>query len=147
MNGKHTDAARVWQRVLAPAPQEQQTLQFLARQLSLDQGYLKQLSKGNDDRTLGQLVQEYASQLRCLRGILKLSGGSLPGHVPASPPDHSLGRCFDHALQRLAACQIRSSDPVYGPVFRELAKQTEHHCRCITELLGSNLKEGKEKGR
>lgn len=130
------DAARVWQRVLSPGPQEQQSLQMLLRQLSLDHAYLQRLSKA-DDRFPGQLLQEYADQLRCLRGILALTGGSIPRPSPASPPEHSLSRCYDHALQRLGAYQLRSSDPVYGPVFRDLAQQTEHHCRWITELLGS----------
>ena len=147
MKPKHPDAARVWQRVLAPAPQEQQTLHSLSRQLSLDHGYLKQLAKDNDDRLLGLLVQEYLGQLHCLKGILMLSAGNLPRNTVSRPPDHSLSRCFDHGLQRLAAYQLRTSDPVYGPVFRDLAGQTEHHCRCIVQLLGSSLREGKEKGR
>ena len=147
MNAKYPDAAGVWQRVLAPATQEQQTLPLLARQLSMDLGYLKQLSKGNEDRTLRSLVQEYTGQLRCINGLLVLSGGTLPRNATTALRGHSLRRCYDHSLQRLSAYQLRSSDPVYGPVFRDLAGQTEQHCRRIAELLGSTFEKGMEKGR
>ena len=147
MKPTHPEAARIWQRVLIPEPREQQTLQLLMRQLSLDHAYLKQLTKANDDRTVELLVQEYAEQFRCLKGILILSADSLPRNVSTGGAGNSLRGCFDHALQRLSAYQLRSSDPVYGPVFRDLAGQTEHHIRYIAQLLGSSLKEGNEKGR
>ena len=137
MKSKYPDAARVWQRVHSTAPQEQQSLQVLMRQLSQDLAYLKQLAKNGDEATLGLLIREYTGQLHCLKGILTLSGGTVPRIAPTCPPDHSLRRCFEGALQRLGACQLRSSDPIYGPVFRDLAHQTQHHCCCITELLGS----------
>lgn len=130
MKPKYPDASRVWQRVLPQEPQEQQSLQMLLRQLSLDHAFLKRLPKG------GSLLQDYADQQNCLKGILILTGGNLP-REGGSMSEHSLRNCYDHALQRLAAYQLRSSDPVYGPVFRDLARQTEHHCRLITELLGS----------
>lgn len=136
MKPKYPDAARVWQRVLPTVPEEQKSLQMLLWQLSLDQAFFKQLAKNPEEPMLGQLLREYAGQYHCLKGILTLSGGRFPRKAPTSPPDHSLRRCFDHALQRLGAFQLRSSDPVYGPVFRDLARQTEYHCRCITQLLG-----------
>jgi hypothetical protein len=103
---------------------------MLLRQLSLDCTYLKRLGKSSP------LLQEYTDQQNCLKGILFLTGGRLP-REGGNPADHSLRRCYEHALQRLGAYQLRSSDPVYGPVFRDLAQQTEHHCRLIAELLGS----------
>ena len=111
---------------------------MLMRQLSLDLMFFRQLAKGNDDRLLTLLTGEYNGQLRCLTGILTLTGGAAPRNVPGALPDHSLSRCFDHALRRLGAWHLRSADPVYGPVFQDLARETEHHCRCITELLGSS---------
>ena len=137
MKSKYPDAARVWQRVLAPGPQGQQTLQMLLRQLSLDTAYLKKLSKAGEDPTLGLLIREYTGQSHCLRGILMLTGGSLPRSATGPLTENSLSRCYDHALQRLAAWRLRSADPVYGPVFQDLSRQTERHCRCIAELLGS----------
>lgn len=137
MRPKYPDAARVWQRVHPSEPQEQQTLQMMIRQLSMDITYLKQRNKTGDDPTVGQLIREYAKQLHSLRGILILTGSSLPREAGAIP-DHSLHRCYDHALQRLAAYQLRSSDPVYGPVFRELSTETAHCCFCITQLLGNS---------
>lgn len=130
------DAARVWQRVLSPEPQEQWSLQALIRQLSMDIADLKQLSKAGDDRTVGMLTQELAGQIACLKGVLMLSGSNVP-HIPeGTRSDHTLKQCYDHALQRLGAYRLRSSDPVYGPVFQELANQTQQHCRLIPELLG-----------
>ena len=126
------DASRFWQRVHPPEFREPLTLQMLLRQLSQDSAFLRQLPKSNDQ----PLLQEYIRQQHCLRGILILTGGNLPKNTPALPRDHSLSHCYDHALQRLSAYQLRSSDPVYGPVFRNLAQQTEHHCRLIAELLG-----------
>lgn len=126
------DASRVWQRVHPPEFREPRTLQMLLQQLNQDSAFLRQLSKAKDH----PLLQEYSRQQHCLRGLLILTGSNLPKSSPAFPRDHSLSRCYDHALQRLAAYQLRSSDPVYGPVFRNLAQQTEYHCRLITELLG-----------
>ena len=142
MKPKYPDPARVWQRVLPTAPQEQQSLQMLLRQLSQDLAFLKQLSKTGEEATLGLLIREYTGQLHCLKGILILTGGTVPRTAPTCPPDHSLRRCFDGALQRLGAWQLRSSDPIYGPVFRDLAHQTQHHCRSIAELLDSGRQMG-----
>ena len=133
MKTNYPNPSRVWQRVHPPELREPPTLQILLQQLMQDSTYLRQLLKSNDQ----PLVQEYTRQQHCLRGILILSGGNLPRTSPAIPRDQSLSRCYSHALQRLSAYQLRSSDPVYGPVFRNLAQQTEHHCRLITELLGN----------
>lgn len=136
MKSKYPNPAQVWQRVHPPEPQEQQTLQSIIRQLALDIAYLKRHSKGGEDPSAGWLIREYTAQLHSLRGILLLTGGHLPREA-GTAADHSLRQCYDHALQRLAAYQLRSADPVYGPVFRELAGQTQRHCLTITQLLGS----------
>ena len=133
MKQNYPDASRVWQRVHPSEPMEQRSLQMLLQQLNQDSAFLRQFLKSNDH----PLLQEYNRQINCLKGILILTGGTPPRTSPAVPRDHVLSRCYDHALQRLSAYQLRSSDPVYGPVFRDLAHQTEHHCRLITELLGS----------
>ena len=146
MKSAYPDPNRVWQRVLAPDPTEQQTLQMLLRQLSLDIAYLSQRSKAPEDPVAAQLIREYTGQLHSLRGILLLTGGSIPADA-AGAADHSLRRCFDHAMRRLGAYQLRSSDPVYGPVFRQLAEQTGQHCFLLTRLLGKGLHGRKEKGR
>ena len=139
MRSKYPNPAQVWQRVHPPEPREQETVQMLVRQLQLDLAFLKQGPKGNSLRE--QLVREYTDQLLSLKGILQLTGGRMP-REGGGLPDHSLRRCYDHTLQRLGAFQLRSSDPVYGPVFRDLSQQTERHCRYITELIGSKSKDG-----
>ena len=136
MKPKHPDAARVWQRVFSSEPTQQLSLQMLMRQLSQDIAYLKHRSKGGGDSTAELLIREYADQLQALKGIALLTGTPLPREVTGTA-DHSLQRCYDHTLQRLGAYQLRTSDPVYGPVFRCLARQTERHCLRITQLLGS----------
>ena len=132
MKPKFPDASQVWRRVHSPEPAEQLTLQMLLHRLNQDCASLRQFLKSNDH----PLLQEYNRQINCLKGILILTGGTPPRTSPAVPRDHTLSHCYDHALQRLAAYQLRSSDPVYGPVFRDLSHQTEHHCRLIAELLG-----------
>ena len=136
MKPKSHDAARVWQRVLSPEPAEQLSLQMLMRQLSQDIAYLKHRIKGGGDAATELLVREYTEQFHSLKGIALLTGSSLPREATGIA-DHSLRRCYDHALQRLGAYQLRTSDPFYGPVFRCLARQTEQHFLRITQLLGS----------
>lgn len=130
MNSKYPDPAQVWQRVHPTDNGEQQTLQGLLQLLAQDRAFLQQ--------KLGEvpLTREYADQIACLKGILILSGGKLPRNVPNPKSSLTLGRCYDHALQRLSAYQLRSADPIYGPVFRQLAQQTQHHCQLITESIG-----------
>ena len=128
---KYPNPSQVWQRVHPADPGEQQTLQTLLIRLNQDQSFL--LRKYPES----PLLQQYRQQSNCLKGILILTGGRLPKSTAALPSEHSLGRCYEHALQRLSACQLRSADPVYGPVFRNLSQETERHCRLITELLGS----------
>ena len=130
MNSKYPDPAQVWQRVHPTGTGEPQTLQGLLQQLAQDRAFLQ--------RTLGDvpLTREYADQSSCLKGILILSGGRPPRNIPNSGKSLTLGRCYDHALQRLSAYQLRSADPVYGPVFRQLAQQTQRHCQLIVESIG-----------
>ena len=136
MKPKSPDAARVWQRVFSPEPTEPQSLQMLIRQLSQDLAYLKHRNKNTGNSIPELLIREYTEQLHALKGIALLTGSSLPREVTGIA-DHSLQRCYDHGLLRLGAYQLRTSDPVYGPVFRCLAGQTEQHCLRITQLLGS----------
>lgn len=135
MKSNYPNASRVWQRVLPPEPQEQQSVQMLMRQLSLDLAYLRQRANTGEDSVSGVLIREYRAQLQTLNGILRLTGGHSPREAGAAA-DHSLSRCFDNALRRLGAYQLRSADPVYGPVFRDLARQTEQHCRFIMQMTG-----------
>ena len=136
MKPNFPDAAQVWQRVLSQEPTEPQSLQMLMRQLSLDLAYLKHRTKNSRNSIPELLIREYAEQLHALKGIALLTGSSFPREVTGIA-DHSLQRCYDHGLLRLGAYQLRTSDPVYGPVFRCLARQTEQHCLRITQLLGN----------
>ena len=132
MHSNNPDAYAVWQRVHPSGSPEPQPLQILLQQLQQDQAFLIKRNRREDQ----PLLQELTTQIHCLKGIVMLSGGTLPRNIPAPPPDHSLRRCYDHTLQRLTAYQLRSSDPVYGPVFRNLAQEAEHHCRLIAERVG-----------
>ena len=136
MKSQGPDAAQIWQRVHSPEPTAQLSLQMLIRQLNQDTTYWKRRRNAGDDSTVELLIREYTAQLHALKGIALLTGTSLPREI-GPMADHSLPYCYDHALQRLGAFQLRISDPVYGPVFRCLARQTEQHCLQITQLLGS----------
>lgn len=130
MNHNDLDPAQVWQRVYPEASGAQQTLQGLLMQLWQDRAFLQQ-AIGSDP-----LIQEYTDQASCLKGLLILTGGRVPRNSPPVKNRLTLRQCYDHALQRLGAYQLRSSDPVYGPVFRNLAQQTERHLRLIVQHIG-----------
>ena len=132
MNAQYPDAAQVWQRVHPLTPGEVPTLQTLYLELRQDLAFLQSLKRAP------ALVKHYTEQQNCLKGLMILSGDRLPKNTPAPFQDHSLSRCYDHALRRLSAFQLRSADPIYGPVFRELAQETQHNCRQIAQLLGSS---------
>lgn len=130
MKHNDLDPAQVWQRVYPRESGEPQTLQGLLMQLWQDRAFLQQ-TIGSDP-----LIQEYADQASCLKGLLILTGGRVPRNAPPVKNRLTLRQCYDHALQRLGAYQLRSSDPVYGPVFRNLAQQTERHLRLIVQHIG-----------
>lgn len=130
MKSNYPNPSQVWQRVYPKEPGEQQTLQGLLLQLKQDRAFLQQLL-GDDP-----LIREYGDQFACLKGVLMLTGGTLPRSSSNSKTKLTLSQCYHHALHRLSAYQLRSSDPVYGPVFRNLAQQTERHCRLIVQIMG-----------
>jgi hypothetical protein len=130
MKSNYPNPAQVWQRVYPKESGELQTLQGLLQQLKQDRAFLQQIL-GDDP-----LVREYGDQFACVKGVLMLTGGTPPRSTAVSKVKLTLTECYHHALHRLAAYQLRSSDPVYGPVFRNLAQQTERHCRLIVQIIG-----------
>lgn len=137
MKPNYPDAARVWQRVM-PREQTQPSMQMLMVQLKQDILFLKQRFKSSSSGA-EQLIREYTDHYYTLKGIALRTGSRFPGEV--SPmAGHSLQVCYDHALQRLSAYQLRISDPAYGPVFRSLAPQAENHCQKILQLSGETAR-------
>ena len=138
MKPNYPNAARVWQRVLSQDAPQQQSIPMLMVQLKQDIHLLKQ--RINNGSTAAELlIREYTDQYHSLKGMTLHTGGRLPGEVTALA-GHTLQICYDHALLRLSAYQLRISDPTYGPVFRCLAQQTEQHCQKILQLSGETAR-------
>lgn len=151
-------AARVWQRVTAPAAPHttpapdarnlQELMNLIAQELADATTYLhlSRRFQGKESGILRRLSEQEQAHTACLKGIYTLLTGSHPPvrTAPPSqdPPEAILRRCYGQEMHCLAQYEIRQKDPEFGPVFARLAEQEREHCRTILELLG-NLKKGK----
>ena len=141
-------AQRVWQRVRATERPEDEAAQLpalIAEKQEQAATYL-QLSRrfqGKDAAVLRRLSEEERSHAACLKGICTLLTGDPPTvHSPApsrEPTQALLRRCYGKELQCLARYEQWAAHREYGPVFTQLARQEQEHCRILLELLG-NLK-------
>lgn len=151
-------AARVWQRVTAPANAHaapapdsrnlQELMSLIAQEWADATTYLhlSRRFQGKESGILRRLSEQEQAHTACLKGIYTLLTGSHPPvrTTPPSqdPPEAILRRCYGQEMHCLAQYEIRQKDPEFGPVFARLAEQEREHCRTILELLG-NLKKGK----
>ena len=83
--------------------------------------------------------QEF-SHAACLKGMYQLIAGE-KADVPApklapDTPEAILRRCYGREMHCLAQYEAHSTDPDYGGVFTQLAKQEQEHCRQLLEILG-----------
>lgn len=138
-------AAAVWQRVhITGQPrQDVQSLLTLIQDEVTDGIIYLQLSRQltSHQALLRQMFQQEQSHAACLKGIYTLITGQRPVlHSPKltpEAPEASLRRCYGREMHCLAQYEARSSDPEYGMVFSQLARQEQEHCRYLLELLGS----------
>lgn len=92
-------------------------------------------------QALGRMAREARAQGACLGGIYALVTDLSPER-PVPTPDTGtlpirLKKSYGRAMRLLAACEARSRDPEYGPVFQRLAARQQDHCRKILEIIGS----------
>ena len=140
-------AARVWKRVngeaeqaAAPAPSAQALAAAELEQAAMLLGLSGQF-QGKNKALLRRLYEEEKAHGAMLRGIQLLTAGKCPAVKPAparqTTPEIALCKCYAAALRAMKEYESRISDPEYGPVFVQLARQESVHCACILEILGS----------
>lgn len=139
-------AARVWQRVragepAAPGPREE-SVEVLHQSNALAGLYLglQRRLTGEARAPVRKLYRQHRELTACLKGMLRLSGATVPGLPPVSPGTGPipgiLESCF-HRERRLGdALAGRSGDPALGPVYRLLADQAVHRELAVLALLG-----------
>lgn len=134
-------AARVWERVQAPASPgaDPSRLLPLIREEWLDALTLQHLAQKLP--AAGGLAAQSQAHVSCLKGMYRMLTGSVPKISPPTlkqEPAHALLRgSFQRQAQLLSQYEARQADPQFGPVFRRLAAETQlQGCR-VLELLGT----------
>ena len=138
-------AARVWQRVQAGHGSDPEELMTLAALERSDAAVYLQLShrfQGEEAALLRRLYRQKLSRAACLRGMYQLRTGNRLSSAPVKGQplqntQAALRRCYGREMQSLAACEARSHDPEYGPVFGDLARQGRTHCQLLLTLIGT----------
>ena len=140
-----TKAAAVWQRVHSSAPPSRsaQALLTLIHDELADGTLYQQLARhftGARSTQLLQMAKQEFSHAACLKGMYQLIAGE-KADVPApklapDTPEAILRRCYGREMHCLAQYEAHSTDPDYGGVFTQLAKQEQEHCRQLLEILG-----------
>ena len=138
-------AAKVWDRVqntAVPVGDAQAIMNLIAEELTDSAAYQRLARKLPPPQAAvaRQIAQQEQSHATCLKGIYALITGRKaivpPPTVSDDPPDIVLRRCYGREMRMLAQYEARQSDPQYGHVFRDLARQEQEHCHRILEILG-----------
>ncbi len=141
-------AAQVWQRVLQQTPQQatgldpQQLPQMIADELTDAAIYLalSRRYQGKENALLRQMFQQEQDHAACLRGMYTLITGTRPAVRSQKPTQEKaeelLRRCYGREMRALVTYEEKSSDPVYGQIFAQLAQQERAHCHNLLTLLG-----------
>lgn len=139
-------AQRVWQRVRGeePANAPLTALQSLAAaEWTQASAYLllSRQMQGEEKELLRKLSRQEREHGACLRGIHAMATGeplSARGVPPeAQTPEAVLRKCYSRTLRAAGEYEKRSTDPEYGCVFEELARQERAACRMILQILGN----------
>lgn len=141
-------AQQVWDRVqnANPAPDSQALIKLIEEEL-LDAATYQKLSRRLPPPQAAiarQLAAQEQAHAICLKGIYTMLSGEKPGFSPPAvadePPDLTLRRCYGREMRCLAQYEARRGDPLYGHIFRSLAKEEQAHCHRLLELLGAITK-------
>ena len=137
------EQVKIWQRVKGESPPVMDGLPGLvAGSLARAALYstLARQVQGPGRSILQQLQEEEQHCARCMKGIYRFVSGTPMnvGTVPLSSDkfEVALRKCYGQTLKAMSACNARSYDPEYGPVFRMLAAKTQEHCCKLAELMG-----------
>ena len=141
-------AARVWERVQAPASTaDAAAIQVLLTEEIQDSLIYARLAKRLPPAQAAiarQMAQQEQTHITCLKGIYAMITGSTPRFSATAPADDPipivLRRCYGREMRCLAQYEARGTDPQYGHIFRKLAHQEQEHCQKLLELLGTLTK-------
>ena len=136
--------SRVWQRVRgAEEPSKPQSLQALAAAELSEAAVHLMLSRqlqGKEKTLLRRIFEEDQNHASCLKGMHSFQTDSMLSVRPVSPapesPSIALRKCYARKLKAAKEYETRISDPEYGPIFQQLAKEEWTHCRWLLEMAG-----------
>lgn len=50
-------------------------------------------------------------------------------------PREALRRCYERAMANVKFYESRSRDPIYGPAYTHLARQTQEECKMLQQIM------------
>lgn len=135
-----TQAARVWQRVRGPEPEEDALTRLLALEAECRQLYcwLQKNTPLRDSRGLNRLREESRQFFHILMGLAMVRGMDVTVTAPPSVRGNAGGLLRQSYDIRKKAIGLLSTLPEDCASSTELLKQMmEEHCLSLLELLGS----------
>lgn len=137
------EQVKIWQRVKGETPPTIDGLPaFVAGSLARAAYYgtLSRQMQGPARSMLLTMQEEEQHCARCLKGIYRMITGtplkSAAVPLSAENTENALRKCYGQTLKVLTACNTRSYDPEYGPVFTAIGSKMRDHCCKLAELLG-----------
>ena len=139
--------SRVWQRVQSREKMEmpqlgQENLRPMILEIRENQLAYQNLGHqmaGKDGEKLRRLQQESQKSLACLKGICAVRGEpvQIPQWNPGKEPvKRALMKCCHRERKLTLELEQMSTDPEYGPVYRQLSRQAAERWSGVLELLG-----------
>ncbi len=135
-----TQAARVWQRVRGPEPEEDSLVRLLGLEAECRQiiQYLQKHTPLRDSRGLNRLREESRQFFHILMGLAQIRDMDVTVTAPPSIRGNAEGLLRQSYTTRQKAIVLLGALPPDCAPCAELLKQMmEEHCLSILELLGS----------
>ena len=137
------EQVKIWQRVRGETPPVTDGLPGLAAGClarAALYGTLARQLQGPGRNILLQLQENEQRCARCIKGVFRIADGAPmnPGSVPLSPDNMevALRKCYGQPLKTLSACNARTFNGEYGPVFTDIAAKQRENCCRLAELMG-----------
>ena len=131
---------QVWQRVWAEPRGGASGLQPLLREAAELAAVYRHLAGKGHKQAFLELQRGEEKAVRCLRGILALSGEKTAPFrvVPTGkePMEKEMKRCYHRSRRLMAEYAAAAATPETGLVFQQLAEQERQHCLTLIRLLG-----------
>lgn len=139
---------QVWQRVFAQSPaqpgrEDLRMLMLSAMELAAGYRLLTGVLTGSARERAMRLWEDEQSNIACLKGMQRLSGGAEGKpktlSAPSEPARKVLEKSYHGTRRALTEYTARLADPEFGSVFQKMADREREHCAILMELLGSKL--------